>query len=415
MPCLSVVQSVLCPGDSLPKDVTADTAADYRCRGCRSVAGDRESRVTTESIEKAKRRNQATADMTRQFPKGSRYVGKDWANFVDTALIEIFEEACATQRPPLRLGAKEFTFVVTGSLARRQATPYSDLEFFLVVDTDAKVKPYARMVQTMWQNIREMTEQTKAWKEDDFFNEASRFNVVTPSLRGLAFQMNSIWPNYDADIGDLGVETSLVHANMFMGGRVIAGNDRLLNELKAFLRRAKPIDDLIEDVKGAATDAADLIGKLFRTKVAAPRPIVPPEGATFNLKTTVLRPFTMCTLYLGKIYEINGTGDREHMKALYKAGRLSKEVYDLMKRTVDAAQKLRQELHAWNKEEQDDVGFGGPTINFCLRNTSAFVEMCSIFAAKMKDNASEELLRRKAFLTKTPQHYDLLKIAELCK
>lgn len=416
MPCRSVVKSVLCPGPTLPKGVNADTSEDFRCRGCRLSAGAREPRVTTESIQRAHGRNQATIAITRQFPpKGSRLVAKQWADFVDTTLVEIFEEACATQRPPVRLAAGEFSLVVTGSLSRRQATPYSDLEFFMVVDDDEKVKPCARMVQVMWQNIREMTEQTKVLTPDSFFNEASRCNVVTPSMRGLASAQSSIWPDFEADLVQLEALYDLMSTNMYMGGRLIAGDEGLLEQLKGFLRTSKSKELIVKDIDEMVDDYGGQIAQLFGTKLASPRPIAPPEGVVFDLKQLVLRPYTLCTLYLGRLYGVDGTGDKAQMKALYKEGYVSKEVYELMKHTLDAAQKLRQGLHAWYKKEKDMVGFGGPLCNLCLRNTSAFLGMCRLFCKQRIGDPSEQDLRRQTFCTKTPSHYDLLKIAELCK
>src|SRR5262245_50983955 len=161
--CQSAIKSSVCPGPRLPHGSQAGGANDTRCRGCKNKAGqtvhnavDRVAAVRTAQ----NRTLHSTAAATLAPKKAGVPLGESWARFAETFLIDIFDELCGSNPPG------EFALAVAGSLARKQATPYSDLEFFFTVKEETRLVPFAKLARKMWKILEPVHEATTSFEED---------------------------------------------------------------------------------------------------------------------------------------------------------------------------------------------------------------------------------------------------------
>ena len=342
---------------------------------------------------------QATETLRAELRKGSRLVGHQWADTADNYVQELlFLAAKAVGMVPL---LAEHAVVVTGSLGRRQATPYSDLEFFIVVSNDNLLAPYHKLVDKMWDLSKQITEITTSYTPDVYFRKGSSFNVLTSDGEMLPYDSER-----DLNAAPVGILFDQIVRNMIEGGRRISGNGQLYSDLcehtSHFTQRKLAMAEYKEWIGYARKDFENAFAGGAR-----------PRGP-IDLKGMVLRPLLYTTFCLGRYYRVPGNGDLGHIHKLQSKGKISPQVCHLMKKTLDDAQLIRLQLHTRHKREFDEVSFDHPRVKECLRNISALMGMGEAWLKKKKGQARGTEKLSATFRTMMPLSYDLFRVAHLC-
>ncbi|MDI1243585.1 MAG: DUF294 nucleotidyltransferase-like domain-containing protein [bacterium] len=343
---------------------------------------------------------QATEALRVELRKGSRLVGQQWADTADGYVRQLlFLAAKEVGMVPL---LTEHAVVVTGSLGRRQATPYSDLEFFIVVSDDKLLAPYHILIDKMWDLSKQITEITNSYTPDVYFRKGSSFNVMTADGEMLPYDSGR-----DLQGAPVGILFDQIVRNMIEGGRCITGNGQLYSDLcehaRYFTPRKLALAEYKEWVGYARKDFANAFAGGAR-----------PTGS-IDLKGMILRPVLYTTYCLGRYYRVPGNGDIGHILLLQSKGKISSPVSHLMKKTLDDAQLIRLQLHARHRGEFDEVSFDHPRVKECLRNISALMGMGEAWLKKKKGQAKGTEKLSATFRTMMPLSYDLFRVAQLCK
>ena len=343
---------------------------------------------------------QATEALRSELRKGSRLVGQQWADITDNYVQQLlFLAAKEIGMVPL---LTEHAVVVTGSLGRRQATPYSDLEFFIVVSNDKLLAPYHLLIDKMWDLSEKITEITKSYTPDVYFRKGSSFNVMTADGEMLPYDRPR-----DLTAAPVGILFDQIVRNMIEGGRRISGNGLLYDDLCKHTSQ-------FTNRKLALAEYKDWIGyarKDFETAFAGgKRPTGP-----IDLKGMILRPLLYTTFCLGRYYSVPGNGDLAHILLLQSKGKISYPVGHLMKKTLDDAQLIRLKLHTQHGGEFDEVSFDHPRVKQCLRNISALMGMGEAWLRKKKGKAEGTEKVTASFRSMMPLSYDLFRVAHLCR
>jgi hypothetical protein len=396
--CKSSIQSSVCPGPSLPTGTQAGSQNDTRCRACRHKAG--------EGVHSAPDRQTAVLAAQDQVRQGSKNLPKDkavhalgnnWARFAEAFLIDAFDEV----RNPASAG--DFSLNVAGSLARRQATPYSDLEFYFVVKTPGLVVPFARYAKQMWKKIRPVIRATGSFTEDLIFSKHSRYNAVSPTgqhLKSCGVENEKV--DFEGGLVDGADGFSLPGADweQVYGSRSIAGDPALLAGFKSYLqtRRSKLVelnsfDELMkfnvkEHFQGLKKDIVSRTNNL-----------------EVNIKNCIIRTIQWVTICLGRFYALHGVGDVAQMTRLLAHNKISRVVYDQMLSALNCVQAVRYKTHMASGRESDRVGMTDK-LGVAVRTCSGLVEMYEIWMKKKRGKASPAEKKRDCFRTSHPERYD---------
>ncbi|MEO5859016.1 MAG: DUF294 nucleotidyltransferase-like domain-containing protein [Pyrinomonadaceae bacterium] len=343
---------------------------------------------------------QATEALRAELRKGSRLVGHQWADTADDYVRQLlFLAAKDLGMVPM---LTEHAVVVTGSLGRRQATPYSDLEFFIVVSNDKLLAPYHILIDKMWDLSKQITEITQSYTPDVYFRKGSSFNVMTADGEMLPYDSGR-----DLTAAPVGILFDQIVRNMIEGGRCITGKVQLYTDLcehtSHFTNRKLALAEYKEWIGYARKDFGNAFAGGSR-----------PTG-TIDLKGMILRPVLYTTYCLGRYYRVPGNGDLSHILMLQSKGKISYPVCHLMKKTLDDAQLIRLQLHAQHKGEFDEVSFDHPRVKQCLRNISAVMGMGEAWLKKKKGQAKGTEKLSATFRTMMPLSYDLFRVAHLCR
>jgi hypothetical protein len=380
----------LCPGPRIRRGSTYDT----RCRGCKTLAGEpvQQSTNRTKAVDWAQRRANVALEIAgANAGKAGLELGSSWSDFAERFLIEVFDETCDSQ-PPCR-----FALAVAGSLARKQATPFSDLEFFFVVDDTADLIPFAKSADDMWKSIKVVHANIGSFKEDAFFYMYSPNNAVTSTGMRLQADPETLPlravhdPQRFDDFTDYWIGD--VPHEMLQGSRITAGETDLLEALKKQTRRGKTGKYYLMEFKGrlrnkVLPDARDWI-----------------EGERIDVKEGILRTLLWITIYLGRYYGLHGTGDHTHLKRLLDHNKISKAVYKMTVEALYDAQAARFQSHMQERGEADEVK-RTPALKKCFRTVSALLEMVVVWMRKKENKPLVGWENRNCFRTSHPERYD---------
>jgi hypothetical protein len=413
--CQSPIKSSLCPGPKLPSQIQADSDFDRRCRGCKRLAApkvgknvalptldDKPAKISATSRAERVQRAQdrlgqlMTRDTNSTKPVGLGY-GEKWAVFAEAFLIDVFDELCNGIPPG------PFALVVAGSLARKQATPFSDLEFFFVIEQVDHIVPFAKLARKVWKTLEEVHNSTGSFDKDVFFSKSSAYNALTTTASCLHYDNDRMRPKYDPlslkdnlelfSFGDATFE-------QFSGARCTAGDPSLLESLKLNLRMQKIPRPVLEFREKLDNNIIPAIHELLRDLK---------EGkSTVNLKEAILRTLLWVTICLGRCYDLQGIGDRAQVNLLTSRGKISKAVAKLMLDTLNYAQTARYQAHVKAKAESDKVALN-PQLKRCLRTVSALVEMSDVWLKKKTGKATKADQKRDCLKTSHPERYDYFK------
>jgi hypothetical protein len=393
--CMSVVMSSVCPG---PKP---GRGTDTRCRGCKKIAGQFSPMTLdpTKSVLWAQKR----ADLGTEFARANARkdglaLGEGWSHFAERFLIDVFEEACNSQ-PPGR-----FSLAVAGSLARLQATPFSDVEYFFVVDDAKCVVPFSQIASTMWRSLGVINKATGSFAEDLFFAENSRYNVLTTAAECLFFDDNAKRPKYDAGLDDMLEAFSFGDASyeQLSGARCIAGDAAMLERLKFSLRNHKGMSPIYELRDRLRTNVIPELQQFKRGLELG--------NHSINIKAVIQRTILWITIGLGRYYNLHGVGDVAQLTQLLARRKISKVVFKQMVDAMNYAQAARFQTHMSNRAEADEVALT-PELKTCLRTVSALVEMCDVWLKQKAGKAAGHDKKRDCFRTSHPERYDFFKLA----
>ena len=393
--CQSAIKSSICPG------LKARSDYDTRCRGCKKLAGqfDPQSISPAKSVIWAQRRAEVETTFASDNARTAGVaLGESWSRFAERFLIDVLDEACSSQPP----GA--FALVVAGSLARNQATPFSDLEFFFTVEQSASVVPFAKLARKMWKSLEAISTATGSLSEDLFFHKNSPYNVLTITAGSLGFDHATARPVYDARLEDRLEQFSFGDASyeQLSGSRCIAGDGKLLEILKLNLRSHKNMSPVYEFRDRLRTNVIPEIQQLKRELESG--------NHTINIKAAILRTILWVTIGLGRCYEIHGVGDVNQLSRLLARRKLSNTVYKMMMNALNYAQVARYQNHMAQRQEADEVVLT-PELKTCLRTVSALVEMSDVWLKKREGRAVGPEKKRDCFRTSCPEHYDYFRLA----
>jgi hypothetical protein len=442
----------------VPAQIRDNSSQDLRCRGCKKLAGsalpqslkrqaiDDESDLrrpmpagaTYEKIRAVQSRVEAgvATPVTHTARADNRQITGDWAAFVEASLVEFFEKAMATVGQPVSQGA--FALVLSGSLARQQATPFSDLEFFIVVNDVNRIGAFRKVALEMWKLIgaaggntravvstqRPAELETGSLTEDAVIHSKSQFIVLTPKGQALDYKGVS---NVDA----MPALKDGMFRNFVEAGRPIAGTPNLFLDLR------KAIAEACEDARNGAmafekkireevTAEYDSFVRQYRTVRIQKRhalvlgaPVELPDQVRINIKDMILRPILFTTLTLGRFYGVLGPGSLEHAVLLAWRGVISQQVLNLIVATTDYAQSLRLRLHTRARQETDEAPADHPVCKACMRNISALMGMADIWIKKHNPSTplgapTRQESRRDAFRTTRPLSYDKYNLSLIC-
>jgi hypothetical protein len=403
--CQSPLKSIVCPGPQLNEGIKIGSDGDLRCRHCRALAAPKwerskvgekgfVGRVQVEQRGFNRRLDGGPGTTVRMGTRGKQPVrqdlaGHDWAKVADAFVIRIFEEVAPQ---PV---SNSFALCVVGSLGRKEATQFSDLEFcFLLAEPHQEFLHYAL---EMLKQIKPITEQTGAFSEDKVFCASN------PDY--MAFTMKGGLINAD----DLIFRTNILGARCIYGG-----NPELLRELQKMVLAEKITkQQLLLDFQ---SDLNDVISKWQGNRTDA-----------IDVKQHIMRPLTWIVGSLGRFHDILGTGNLNHAWNLfnYQPKLMSAEVFALFKQTYELGDALRQEIHREYGQEKESIRvlkrphlseqdrqlaeahtrkYRARAIQ-CMENISQLVGITKAWMRKFYNDASPLEKKKKCFLTRFPRTY----------
>lgn len=338
-------------------------------------------------------------------------LGENWARFAELFLIDVFEKMCNGNPPGPR-----FALSVTGSLARKQATQYSDLEFFFVVETPEDVVPFVQLADQMWDVLGSINKATGAFTADAHFKPGWRYNTLTTTCKGIYFDPDSLQVKFDCGLLDYleFKDAQTVHYEMAAGARCIAGDQSLLADLKLNIRTDSGLERLVFQFR-------DRLTGILKPGFNEVKKELEQRKRTVNvdIKQAILRTLLWVTIDLGRCYNVHGIGDFTHMTELKRNQCISLEVYLKMVKALSYAQIARFGAHQKAGKEHDEVQLT-PELKSCLRTASALVEMADVWTrqqrtrlGKTQATATRAEMSRDCFMTKHPQRYDYFKVGDL--
>jgi hypothetical protein len=373
--CQSPIKSCVCPGPILPGGGEPGSLDDTRCRGCRGgVVRFNPVDYWVQRVNQAKSRlgeaiwsrgTVGTATWSQRVYDGAmraRDLTHPWARFATAFLIDVFEEALESQGGAITQ-VRQFALIVNGSLARKQATPFSDLEFFFTVLRIEDVKPFAELGQKMWQLVKLVYGRTNSFEQDKIYREKPKMTALTTSVNCCVVEDNindhvTFAPDrVESFFDDVeGPNDNQAVFEQMMGGRCIAGRPELFLDLKQNLSANRSRTRILNDLFGIMSGMGDV------------RQTIKTDLSQGNLNVNMKDLGRMCLwipLFLGRYYGVPGRGDAAHLRALRQAGILSEVVYQMMKSVLNYITVHRQVKHASAGGEQDMI-IVNPEMKKCI-------------------------------------------------
>ena len=163
---------------------------------------------------------------------------EDWSRHFDNILKEILLDILQYHR--IDTSKTVMTLCVSGSLAKRQATPYSDIDGFLLLQNEADVKIVEVAMQAMANLCQRIFSLTHQFCPDPVGITPFRY-IGTPA------QLIQKIENGDVFDPDLFVRA-------MMGSRIILGSYKLFERLHALIQTSKRCHSLVEDCYKTTVD-----------------------------------------------------------------------------------------------------------------------------------------------------------------
>jgi hypothetical protein len=269
-----------------------------------------------------------------------RLAQKQWSDMVEVVLVELF-----TLQFALGIAPCKFAVVVSGSLARRESCPYSDVECFILIESEFQ-------------------------KDAKFFKDGSEhINSIMgwsgEGLRGLGFDeelcpMKHVFTPremkyflYEAiEIGkkdDPG--RSLAKRGVLTDVRFIYGTEDLFNEFIKCITELKTswVNTEPKDVLAAwKNEFVKLYTDETMTKInkynADQRPYLKSKSGRVDLKRQYYRWLEQIPRFMCEYYGLEAMGARKQVKALRQAKHISDPIATYVLDALDAVANLRVKL-----------------------------------------------------------------------
>lgn len=272
---------------------------------------------------------------------------------------QIFKDLIFTilEKHGFEIGALEFEICVSGSLAKKQATLYSDLDAFIIVAEKDKDK--IQQIKAAMQDLQEVTLK--------IFEKTNQFYLDPAGINPLQFigTVNDLVQKVTRQDDD-GVLDPFIHLNAILTAAPAAGQADLLNRLKDKILE-QPMFKKYKDNLARAV--------YFYNRVINEFP-APKELENFHLKNHIFRPLDMFMTGFRAEYNIN-YDDGAHLeidrvvKDLKTNGYINQNLADTLSNTFKIAISLRNEQHNIHRGEHDYIDI---TVSTLDPNTKAKVE-----------------------------------------
>lgn len=338
MKCAASYPSSVCPGTvKLDKELNG-SPFDLRCRECKFRVGQIDIGFDqNKRIDLIKKKLQQTQ---QGFGKNtSREIGS-WESFAESMLVDLFYEAAG-----MRPGIGNAALVSCGSLGRREATPHSDLEFFLLVEkTDQPlVEKGFGIANKMYEFAESIHAATGIFGEDHNFKRGRGHICMSVEGKHLEPGFRNQLVITTVDLHDFILWSNLV------GGHVVMGQPQMYEQFRNMVvqlthNRELIVGRLENDLLLVGTGGS-VFDKWKKREVKT----------KINIKAHLLRPCTYTIVYLGAYFQVDGSGDRIHLHKLKQKGYVSDAVARMIETTMQTAEQWRWKSHLEHKGEVDDI------------------------------------------------------------
>jgi signal-transduction protein with cAMP-binding, CBS, and nucleotidyltransferase domain len=316
-----------------------------------------------------------------------------WAPFAESVLVDLFY-AVAGMRPMVGKAA----LVSCGSLGRRESTPHSDLEFFLVVEGNDRLEAGYTIANGIYEKAESIHNALKVFGQDVIFGKDKENICLTTTGRYRRWDQRLA-----QHVPELIEYDQFIYWTNLMGGHVVMGHPELYTTLRQNLVQVSHDRKLIVD---RFENDVFLSGGSVLNTWQKRDPL-----STVNIKAHFLRPCTFTVTYLGAYYKVDGSGDRVHLHALNRAGYLSQPVFRIIDLTMQTAEKLRWASHLRHRDEEDKIDLDKITdfnqrmdVLTCINNVSCILELASLWIKRRRDPFFKQNSER-PFHTETPERY----------
>ncbi len=252
----------------------------------------------------------------------------------DTArwMTELFRLMFTDMFEAYQLDRKKICVCISGSIAKLQATQYSDVDSFAIYATDAdesRMKPYlVKMINL----IQRVEEQTNQFCPDLFGMNVANCNGTIPSLIDFLNSDKCGSPS--------------TYVNTMQSAVAVLGRRELLTELQTAMNTDKQLRKFASPNALYEAAVIDFKG--------------PPTAGIINLKRDCLRPIDFILAALRREYGFTSQ-DYSHVKAnktiahLISIGAMSNEMGDLILEILSETTSLRKSMHESQNKESDDI------------------------------------------------------------
>lgn len=321
-----------------------NTTFDARCFGPEGTQNQHVCLVCRR-IRQMRARRGSVSNLMVQGTRTGLGLQQSWSQRVDVIVQELFESSLVGD-PPC-----DYAVCMAGSGAREEASPYSDLDFFILLDDDSlpKVKYF-----------KEACERMKSEMLSFEGNWGLRFcNIMSPlgdpGNRKAPTLIRS--PLNMAALVEWGPDMIEDHVS---GGlqehRFVFGERRLYDAFKVDLNTVVGKTCFTMSSRPVITRAKKMGLKVIKDTVQDPR-FRPPNRTdrTFHVKEQFYRPPQFLAKGLAWYYGIDEVGTAAQLRGLVQANRMTQTVANNFMAVLNAMAQLRFKLHLDREGEKDFV------------------------------------------------------------
>lgn len=249
----------------------------------------------------------------------------EWAKFAENLIKNVFNMVLKDYQIKL---SGNVSLCICGSLARRQATPYSDIDCFVILENEDDTPNLKEAMEGFYQLFHRIETETRQFMMD----------IVGINPKQICGTPEEIY-NHIREIGHEALITSLINAKALF-------EPELLKNLHASIRQDKDLRDKL---------LADSYYNLAIDEYSGPR-----DTKQIFIKRDLLRPLDFILSGLRhqfQLYEEDGShlGLRTALDRLLEDGHIDRIFHELILSSYDKAYNLRIKKHLDAGSESEDV------------------------------------------------------------
>lgn len=353
----------------------AGTRCDY-CQG-------KYTRKVLEPRELREEKRDRLLKMVRHGKLGAE-IQREWTEYVEEEVKSRMHSMWARMYDNDEIPRHALCF--TGSLARREASPNSDVDCFLLLSGESLVhRPRFLTLFTKMNRDFKLIERKGIRFCEGGLAPYNELIVNTPD--GLKNFMA-------AEAAECARSNTPDHYASIREGRFVSGDRDLFKEFAALMMQ--------EDASGSPREMLAKMQYFLTNRDQNPPPIID-DGVHFDAKQTLYRPLQMILTYLCGYYATQGAhadeylaelDSRGRLACLVKRGKVSMQVAALFINSLEDVSRFRIESHLLKGTEDDDIavdeltGAQRTAATQASRNVTALWDIYEAFLRKPKASPS---------------------------